>query len=280
MSKRLFKKAAVIGLGQIGASIAAHLTHSRLVDEVLAYNRSENARKFALKKKWVDHTSSDLASIVKEADLIFLCLPVYLIESTLKQIKPWLKKDALVTDVGSSKKEIVAYAKKLKVKQFVGSHPIAGNEIAGIHGAREDLFKDRWWFLTLEKHPKKAKLKKLLQSFGAKVAESSASEHDRIFSLVSHLPHVVAYSLVSVVLANKQGDYIRYSAGGFRDFTRIASSSPEMWKDIFLSNKSEVLRATDQMIKTLEKFRTYLEDPEGKSLKKFLEKTSDIRKKL
>jgi len=275
-----FSKVAILGLGQIGGSLAWALKKFHAVDKILAYNRKAFPRRHALKKGLVDQAHAQLGPWLKEADLIVLCLPIRVIIEVLPRLKKWVRPSCLIIDVGSTKAEILKVAKRYKISQFVGSHPMAGNEIEGILGAKADLFFGRVWFVLNNEHPHGKKLITLLKVLGADVHLTNASAHDQMVAFLSHLPHAVAYSLVYVVSKVQQGRLFPYAGSSFRDFTRVAASSPKMWQDIFLTNREPILDSIDLMIGRLQFLKSLLRKKNASALLKFFQLGSRLRRKL
>ena len=249
MSK--IKNVSIIGVGLIGGSLGLALKKGRAVKKVTGIGRHLEKLKKARQMGAVDEYTTDFLSGVKDADLVVICTPVGLIASTLKKILPALKDGCLITDVGSVKGPVVAAAKKVIGSRkvfFIGGHPMAGSEQAGIGSASRQLFVDAVWLLTPAKNTpeeKVAALTALLRRTGASILQLNAQSHDRIVSVTSHLPHLLAATMVNYLQLQdrKNPNTSRLTAGGFRDLTRIASSSPEIWADISLMNREEIIRA-------------------------------------
>jgi len=241
-----FNKIAIIGVGLIGGSIGLAIKKKRCAREVIGVFRHKATLKRALKHKAVDRGVMDLASGVKDADLIILAAPVHLIPSLAFTVLKNAKPGAIITDAGSTKGWIVDRIEGLLKRSsniyFVGSHPMAGSEHTGVEFAKNDLFEGSPCIVTktLRTNQKAiAKIAGFWRSLGGRVKVMSPAEHDRTTSLISHLPHMVAFSLAGAV----PGKDIICAAEGFRDTTRIASSDPELWADIFLTNRKAVLDA-------------------------------------
>ncbi len=245
------KTVAIIGVGLIGGSLGMAWKKSRAVGKVIGIGRHPEKLKKAKQLKAIDEFTTDFQAGVKDADLVVICTPVGLIAPTIKRILPALKKDCIVTDVGSVKAPVVAMAEKIlraKKIHFIGGHPMAGSEQAGISNAQSDLFKKAVWILTPGSHTslkEMSLLHHLISKTGVKVILLDPKKHDQIVSVTSHLPHLLAASLVNFLAAQnrKNKNTINLTAGGFRDMTRIASSSPEIWADISLMNRQEIIKA-------------------------------------
>ncbi len=260
------KTVAIIGVGLIGGSLGLALKKSRAVGKVIGIGRHPEKLKKAKQLKAIDEFTTDFQGGVKDADLVVICTPVGLIAPTIKRILPALKKGCIVTDVGSVKAPVVEMAEKiLRTKRinFIGGHPMAGSEQAGIRYAQSSLFRNAAWILTPGSHTslkELALLHHLLSLTGAKVILLDPKKHDHIVSVTSHLPHLLATSLVNYLAAQnrRNKNTINLTAGGFRDMTRIVSSSPGIWADIALMNKQEIIKAlaefnhfTNNLIRTL-----------------------------
>ncbi|MBN1383533.1 MAG: prephenate dehydrogenase [Elusimicrobia bacterium] len=254
---------AIIGVGLIGGSIGMALKQIRNPKseirnrKIIGIGRNINRLKVARKLGAVDEVTTDIKKGVKDADVIFVCLPVDLIPKTVKIILSFCKKDAIITDVGSVKSPIVNEVEKFLFPiryplspAFIGGHPIAGSEKTSVKYASKDLYKNANVILTPTRKTDKNSvniIKKIWQKLGAKVSIMSVSKHDNILSFTSHLPHVAAFSLVNTV------DDLKFIGPGFRDTTRIAASAPEMWADIIFSNRIRIKDAIKKFKKELTK---------------------------
>lgn len=266
----LFNRVAIIGLGLIGGSLAKVLREQKLCKEIIGNSRSEITMHRALEIKLVDSIESDLEKLVSTCDLVVLAMPVSYTRATLEGINKGLNTDTIITDVGSVKGEVQKAAEEVlgnKVTNFVAGHPIAGSEQSGVESGRSDLFVNHKVILTPSKNTNKhavEKIKTLWEAAGAQVIEMDVLEHDRVLAATSHLPHLLAYALVESLAASSDGENIfRYAAGGFRDFTRIASSDPLMWRDIFLANKNETIHALDDYVNTLHSLREAIKNDDN-----------------
>lgn len=242
----LWNKVAIIGVGLIGGSIGLAIKKNACAREVIGVFRRKATLKRALRHKAVDKGVMDLSSGVKDADLIILAVPVHLIPGLTAKVLRSAKPGAIITDAGSTKEWIVdkieSLTKKSRNIHFVGSHPMAGSEHTGVEFAKNDLFKGSPCIVTKTLRTDRkaiAKVAGFWRSLGGRVKVMSPSEHDRTTSLISHLPHMVAFSLAGAV----PGKDMACAAEGFRDTTRVASSDPELWADIFLTNRKAVLNA-------------------------------------
>ena len=262
MSSLYIPKIAVIGLGLIGCSWVKALKIAKSVGTVSGFDRNLDSMQKALQVGLIDDYSLDIHSVVEGADLVIVSVPILAVGEVLKQIKNSLTDKTILTDVGSVKgniaKDVTAVLGE-DFDRFVLGHPIAGSERSGVAAADEHLFKNHKIILTPEKRTSANALDMVTDAWkvtGGKVELMSVQHHDEVLAATSHLPHLLAYSLVDT-LANDEvnNDIFNYAAGGFRDFTRIASSSPIMWRDIFVGNKDEVLKALDLFTADLQKLR-------------------------
>ena len=250
----------MIGVGLIGGSFSLSLRSAGLANEIVGIDRDEANLQKALKLGVISNTEHDLVKAVQNADLVVLAVPVGQMKDVMQTIAPHLSPSTIVTDVGSTKQNVVKLAVQYlshHLSHFVPAHPIAGAESSGVEAAKANLFKDRALILTpLVETSTDAidKLKMAWTKCGARVQLMSASSHDRIFAAVSHLPHLLAFALVDdIAKRNDAKDFFHYAGTGFKDFTRIASSSPEMWRDIALANR-------DALIRELESYQHQLDD--------------------
>lgn len=282
----LFKQMTIIGVGLIGGSLGLTAKRKKIVESVVGYGSKRGALQKAVSVGAVDRYFLTLAPAVREADLIVLATPVGTFERIGQAIAPFLKEGAIVTDVGSVKGKWVARMEALLPRQafFVGGHPIAGRETSGIEAATPELFQGNRCILTPTSRTDPAALKKvtgLWEKIGAKVSEMDPFDHDQILAAVSHLPHLVAYALMETLhhpkIARKEP--VRYSAGGLRDFTRIAASSPEMWRDIFLLNQEAMVEMIDLYQETIENLKKKILDGDGAGLLEIFDRAKAIRLK-
>ena len=267
----IVEKLALVGTGLIGGSFALALKQAGAVGEVLGVGRTPArltvARELGLIDRAVDWREAG------QADCILLALPVGETETVLRQLAPHLKPGAIVTDAGSTKANVVAAARSVlgaRFADFVPGHPIAGSEQSGPGAARADLYRGRRVVLMPQPETRPeaaATVRALWKATGAQVEQLDAGEHDRIFAAVSHLPHLAAFALVDELASRANADsYFHYAASGFRDFTRIAGSSPEMWRDIALANREALLAELDAYTAALQTARTALSAGDAETL--------------
>ena len=253
-----FRRLAVVGVGLIGGSCALALRRAGCVERVIGIGRGQANLQRALDAGVIDEIAIDPASGVEGADAVVLATPVGQFGPLLTAIAGRLAPDAFITDGGSTKQDVVAAALAAlgdRIAQFVPAHPIAGAERSGVDAARADLFDDRHVILTPLPQTRADcadRAAALWSACGARVSSMTPAEHDAVFAAVSHLPHVLAYALVAEFAARPDAERLfDHAAGGFRDFTRIASSSPEMWRDICVANRAALLEELDRYARAL-----------------------------
>ncbi len=274
---RMFKKVAIVGVGLIGGSIALGIKKNRLAREIVGIARHKRTLRRAKKIGAIDRGSQNI-SMVKDADLIILAVPVNTIFRLAKKISKLAKKDSIVTDVGSTKVKIVSKLERL-FPDYIGTHPLAGSQKSGIMHACSRLFRGSVCILTPTPRTKFKVLlvvRRFWQVLGAKTVSLSPKQHDRILSFVSHLPHLVAFNFMNSIPKN----YLQFAASGLKDTTRIASSVPELWQDIFLTNTKEVLKALVRFDKSLHRFRKLLTRKDRRALYRFMSKAKQKRDSL
>lgn len=274
---KLFKKAAIVGTGLIGGSVALALKKRRLVGEVVGVSKHKETLLWAKRNKIIDRGSQNL-DIIKDADLVVLAAAAGVIVELAPAIARIIPKVCVVTDVASTKGEIVNRLEQL-FPLFVGSHPLAGSEKRGIKYCRQDMFEGALCVITPTKNTSTralVKIKNLWRKLGSEVALLSPQKHDEVLSLVSHLPHVLAFSLMNTV----PGQYLKFSAGSLKDTTRIASSEPNLWLDILLSNQKYILLSMDAFQKNLSEIKTAIIRGDRQLLSSILQAAKSKREKL
>jgi len=284
----MFKKICIIGCGLIGSSISRAIKKNNLANKVVSSNRSDSTNKKVVKLNIVDESSSDIKKMVRDSDLVIIATPLSSYQNVVLKIKSSLKSGAILTDVGSVKKKVISIIEKNTPQNisWISSHPIAGTEESGPESGFAELFKNRWCILTPSGKSKNQDVK-LLEKFwkkiGSKVDIMDVKQHDYILSITSHMPHLIAYNIVSTTLKSKKkksNDIIKYSAGGLRDFTRIAASNPVMWRDIFIQNRKNTTKMIDQFIVNLKDLRKAIKNKNEEKLEKIFVKTKKIRKEI
>ena len=281
-----FEKVAVIGVGLIGGSFALALKAAKRGGHVVGAGRSAANLKLALERGAIDSIESDVAAAVRGADLVLVAIPVAQISGVMLSIEKALKPGAIVSDAGSTKRDVVAAARAAlgaKIAQFVPAHPIAGAEHSGAAAANPELFRGRRLVLTPLEENKKQDIETiagLWTVIGARVSRMTPEEHDQVFAAVSHLPHLLASALVSDVSERpNSAQLFGYAAGGFRDFTRIASSHPEMWRDICVANRDCLLHELHLFENKLKTIGTMLEAGDAASLEKLFAEARAARER-
>ena len=282
------KKVAFIGMGLINSSLARDLKIKKFYLSSSAYSRRLSTINKIKKLKLVDFASSNIEKTIKEADIIIVGIPVAAYQEVFKKICNNIKPGAIITDVGSVKKEVINSVKKYIPKNidFVPGHPIAGTENSGPESGFAGLFKNGWCILTPNKNTSKNSvkiIKYMWQLVGMKVDIMDSNYHDEVLAITSHIPHIIAYSIVGTI-ANLQTtikkEVIKYAASGFRDFTRIAASDPIMWRDIILYNRQSILKMLNLFKKDLSKLEHAIENNDDKFLLNLFTKTRKIRKDI
>ena len=282
-----FKKISILGLGLIGTSIL-HAIKKKLDKEIItfAYDIESDHRNIVSEMGIATFVCDNISEAVKDAELVILAIPVGAMETVARLISPHLKPNTLITDTGSTKasviKDVNAYLPENVF--FIPSHPIAGTEYSGPKAGFSSLFENRYWLLVSEIETENSdKLSNFFTKLGSKVEIVSIEYHDRILAITSHLPHLIAYTIVgtaSDLETDLKNDVIKYSASGFRDFTRIASSNPIMWRDIFLNNSEAVLEMLQRFNEDLSDLQKAIRKKDGKKLESFFSRTRKIRKKI
>ncbi len=284
----MFDKISIIGCGLIGSSILRNINKKQISKVVTVYDKSKSVTDIIKKDNLCDNISNDVPSAVKNADLVILCVPLSSYKEILLAGKSYFQKNVVITDTGSVKKEVNMIFENLNLENvsWLASHPIAGTEESGPSAGFKGLFKDRWTIICETKNINKdqiEKLKKFWEFLGSKVKLMSIDDHDYILALTSHLPHAVAYNIVMTAITADdkfKDDIIKYSAGGLRDFTRIASSDPVMWRDIFLDNSNNIIKILDKFSSNLNDFKKAIEEKNGEKLLKIFASTKNIRKEI
>ena len=288
MSAPLFEKLALIGIGLIGGSIARDARKRGLAKHIVAATRSAETAAKANELKLTDHCGTDLAAAVKDADLVIVCTPVGACGAATKTIAPALKPGCIVSDVGSVKQAVIADMQPHIPAgvHFVPAHPVAGTEYSGPEAAILDLFQGRGCILTPLPGVDTAaadKLEAFWKALGSDVNRMDPAHHDRILAITSHLPHLIAYTIVGTaddLGGHLNSEVLKYAAGGFRDFTRIAASDPTMWRDVFLNNKEAVLEVLQRFQEDLFYLQRAIRWGEGDKLFELFTRTRDIRRAL
>jgi cyclohexadieny/prephenate dehydrogenase len=282
----IYDRVALIGLGLIASSMAHAIRRDNLVGEIVGYARSEGTRKRALELGFCDRISETAADAVKGADLVVLCVPVGAMGEVSIEISGSLSRGATVTDVGSTKRSVIeAVSPNLpNYVHFIPAHPVAGTEQSGPDSGFAELFENRWCLLTPKSSvdiDKVNKLKSLWTSMGANVEFMEPDHHDLVLAVTSHAPHLIAYTMVGVaddIRRVTDSEVVKYSAAGFRDFTRIAASDPTMWRDVFLTNKEATLEVLGRFTEELFALQRAIRTGDGEHLHDYFTRTREIRR--
>ena len=286
LSEPLFQRLALIGMGLIGSSLARVCRRKKLAREIIATDKSSAVRARVTELALADHIVETAAAAVEAADLVILCAPVGVMGAIAREVGPHLKPGAIMSDVGSVKTSIVkAVAPHLPAMvHFVPAHPVAGTEKSGPEAGFATLFLNRWTILTPPDGTAPEAVARLVAFWtgaGANVEIMQPAHHDLVLAITSHVPHLIAYNIVGTAadLAEvTQSEVIKYSAGGFRDFTRIAASDPTMWRDIFLNNKEAVLEMLGRFNEDLSALQRMIRNGDAEGLFDLFTRTRAIRR--
>lgn len=279
-----FRKISIIGVGLLGGSLGLVARRRKLAREIAGYVRRPASVKDCERAGATDYATTDLLAAVSNADLVILCTPIAQMRQLVKQLQPALKRGAIVTDVGSVKGSVIRDAETLIAKagaHFVGSHPMAGAEKTGVLASREELFERALCVVTPTRKTSKVaqrKVKQFWKAVGCRVLTLTPEQHDLFASRASHLPHVVAATLASHVLNPAvPKDQTALCANGFRDTTRIASGSPEMWRDIAIANRKNLAKSLNEFIGELRAFQRAIAKKDSKAVTQFFETAKERR---
>ena len=278
------KNLCVIGTGLIGGSLALALKQNGYAGRIIGAGRTEQTLVDAKQLGVVDDYSTDMATAVQDADIVFISVPLGAIKPVLQAIHPAVKADAVITDAGSAKQSVIDNVRDVfgeNYAQFVPGHPIAGTENSGVHAAFAELYRNRRVILTPEAYTSQQAIEQVTTMWrlaGAEVTCMSAEHHDKVLAGTSHLPHMLAFALVDCLNNLEDIDEIfQYAAGGFRDFTRIASSDPVMWRDICLHNSTPIIEMIERYQSELDGIRQALQQQDGDTLKQIFERAKQVR---
>ena len=282
------KNILIIGCGLLGSSLLKRIKKKKIASKVYIYEKSKSNIAKIKKLKLSGIMVKKLEDGVVKSDLIILCTPMSEYKNIILKMNKFLLPKTIITDIGSSKIESSKIIKKFLRKDifWIQSHPIAGSEVSGPEHGKHDIFEDKWCVLIKEKNTKKNHLdilSKFWKQIGSKIVIMSPEKHDKIFSITSHLPHLIAYNLVKTAQDFEKivnFDLIKYSAGGLRDFSRIAASNEIMWRDIFFNNKENISRVINLFIKNLNSFKKDINSKNNKSILKKLVQTKKVRSKI
>jgi len=284
----LFNKVTLIGIGLIGSSIARVIKRDKIARHLVAVAKSKKTIDSVLKLGIADSVTLDLSEAVKDADMVMLCSPLGTYKKIVREIGPNLKRGCILTDVGSVKGcvfEDIEIEKLLGVN-LVPAHPVAGTEYSGPEAGFEELFQGRWCVITPDKTASKESIEKicrLWEAAGSNVEIMDPNHHDQIMAMTSHLPHLISYTIVGTATDLEKSlvsEVVKYSAGGFRDFTRVAASDPTMWGDIMIKNKEAVLEILQRFNEDLTALQRAIRWDEYDLIHDFFSKTRKIRKEV
>lgn len=280
----MFEQLGLIGCGLMGGSFALALKQAGLVKRVVGYSKSPSTTERARQMGVIDVEAPSALLAVSGADLVLVAVPVSATEATFKAIRHLVGSNVLIMDVGSTKRDVIDAARRVlrdQVGVFVPAHPIAGKELAGVEHADPDLYKGRQVILTpIERTltPQLEKATRVWTALGCHVKLMSPEAHDAAYAAVSHLPHLIAFSMMNAVTGQAQGsEFLSLAGPGFRDFTRIAASDPSVWRDILMSNREELLAQSKQFQRALYAFETALSAGNADALEALIEQASDAR---
>ena len=282
------KNILIIGCGLIGSSVLRAVHARKASKNIYVYEKSKKNISIIKKSKVRCKIINKLNNISNNFDLIILCTPMSQYQNVITKINKYILNKTIITDVGSTKESSSKQVRKLlnNKKIWIPSHPIAGSEVSGAEYGDKNLFKNKWCVLIKEKNVKKKnlfQLKKFWEKLGSKVIMMNSKQHDIVFSMTSHLPHLIAYNLVKTVTdfeKQKKYNLIKYSAGGLRDFSRIAASNEIMWRDVFFSNQKNIISAINLFIKNLNSFKKNIKRRDNKQLIKKLTNSKKVRKQI
>ena len=277
----MFNKLLIIGCGLIGSSILKSSLKNKISKQIYIYEKLKKNKKIVKKLnnkiKFIPSLNKELADM----NFIIICTPMSEYKFIFSKINKLVSKNCIITEVGSTKRNLLKFTKN---KNFILSHPIAGSEVSGPKFGDKELFKDKWCIIINKGEKNKIRLvKKFWKKLGSKVIYMNAKEHDKIFSITSHLPHLIAYNLIKTAQdfeKLEKKDLIKYSAGGLRDFSRTAASNEIMWRDIFFSNKDNMINSINKFIKNLNLIKKNIKEEKDKELKKILINSKKVRKQI
>tara|TARA_B110000967_G_scaffold112635_1_gene115251 strand:- start:1610 stop:2515 length:906 start_codon:yes stop_codon:yes gene_type:complete len=284
----MFDTISIIGCGLIGSSILRAIKAKNLAKEIKIFDHSKEVTTYLKKENICKNVSNDIRQCVIDSDLIIIATPLSSYKEIILSIKNSLKKNAILTDTGSVKKEAMKMIHNINLTDvhWIPSHPIAGTEGSGPKAGQGEMFENRWCIISPPKNCPEQPVKNLKafwESIGSKVKIMTPEEHDEILSLTSHLPHAIAYNIVRTVMSVEdklKHEVIQYSAGGLRDFTRIAASNPLMWRDIFLDNSENISKDIDSFIEKLNELKKIVNDKNGEKLYQIFNSTKEVRKEI
>lgn len=290
----LYQQVTLIGLGLIGSSLGHAMRQHGLAETIVGYDCESNSRDTAVDIGVCDCVFDTPEQSVKGADLVFLCTPVSTMDTLAATIVPHMRTSATLSDVGSVKQHVInSMTPHLRPDiHFIPCHPIAGTERSGVRAGFADLFTGRWCIITPVHNQTppphtytaaQERLASFWQGMGSKVVSMSAQHHDMVLAITSHVPHLIAYSVVGAtdrMHQDSKSEIIQYSAGGFRDFTRIAASDPVMWRDVFLTNTQQILSVLDNVSTEIATLRQAIENNQSDFIVDYLSHTRNVRRSI
>ena len=283
----MINKLLIVGCGLIGSSILKKVCKKKIAKKVFVYEKSKKNQRILKRFKLKFELIKKMDKKISECDFVVICAPLSEYEKIFSLCNKYLKKDVVVTDVGSAKKSTITKINKIKRKDinWISSHPIAGSEVSGPSNGDEDLFKNKWSVIIKQKNSFSSQMQKIIKFWkllDSKPVIMDADQHDKIFAITSHLPHLIAYNLILTATnfkSSNKNNILKFSAGGLRDFSRIAASNEIMWRDIFFNNKGNMLKVIDLFINNLKIFKREIKQ-NRKSLEVKLKKLKKVRQKI
>ncbi len=283
----MINKLLIVGCGLIGSSILKKVEKKKIAKKIFVYEKSKKNQRILKRFKLKFEVIKKMDKKISECDFVIICTPLSEYEKIFSICNKYLKKNAVITDVGSAKKNTIIKINKTKRKDisWISSHPIAGSEVSGPLNGNENLFANKWSVIVKQKNSSKGHMKKIFKFWkllGSKPVIMEADQHDKIFAITSHLPHLIAYTLILTATNFKnlnKKNILKFSAGGLRDFSRIAASNEIMWRDIFFNNKTNMLKAIDLFTKNLKIFKHDIKNNRN-NLEVKLRKLKKVRQKI
>ncbi len=282
----MFNNILIIGCGLIGSSILRGVFARKISKNIFVYEKSKKNISFIKKINKKIKFLNQLDSQISKMDLIVLCIHMHQYNNIIKKLQKFTSSKSIITDTSSTKRNIIDLINKnRKIKDiFIPSHPIAGSEVSGPKHGNKNLFKNKWCIILSNKNQKKLKkVEKFWKKLGSRIIFMNAIEHDKIFSITSHLPHLIAYNLIKTATdfqKNNKKNIIKYSAGGLRDFSRTAASNEMMWRDIFFKNKDNIIQSINIFIRNLNNFKKLIQKENDKKIIKLLKNSKKVRKQI
>ena len=282
----MFKNVLIIGCGLIGSSLLRGIVNKKLTKHIYIFEKSKKNRLITKRLFKKVKFLKNLDNKISNMDLIILATPMSQYKNILKNVSKYMTDKNIITDVGSTKNNVENLIKNNSIldSNFILSHPIAGSEVSGPEFGNSKLFENKWCVIIKNKNKKKLRLiMKFWKKLGSRTVLMKTREHDNIFSITSHLPHLVAYNLIKTALNFQQknkNNIIKFSAGGLRDFSRTAASNEIMWRDIFFSNDRNIIDSIDMFIKNLKDFKKKIQNKNNKEILKILKNSKKVRKQI